>query len=192
MPMLKEEMDSPYKFEVLSGVLTEAQVGTLREFCESKLASGKSVVELYNRPDAWDPNGVINELQAAMRSYIKDTFYLTGVLEPRLFIIRMYDTNIKYEEKYLDFDRNNEILYTGVVTLTSEYEHGYTIYEDVAFKPELTTMTVHRQEPLNSWAVAGVSSGRRIDMILVQTELQKRADYNEFPIEPLEDDGIDY
>ena len=191
--MLKEERDLPYKYQELGRVLSDEDREALKSFALGVLGSS-DFVELYNRPDAWDPSGVIAKIQDDFRSYIKQHFYLTGVLEPRLFQIRRVRPGEVYSETYADLDPSEEILYSAIIPLETTSKNlwlGYEGFDVVSFAPQTGSIVVHRHESHNSWSTKEVPV-EQIFVVLVQTELQKRADYNEFKIDPLEDDGVDY
>jgi hypothetical protein len=179
---------------IISDVITRSEAEELKAFMLTKATDPKNYrYEIYNRPDAWDPNNIIGRLQDKFRDFIKANFFLVGMLEPRLFVALRTDTDATYAELYGNFEGNGETLYSAVLTLNDDYEGGDTVYVNgLDFSPKVGDMVVHRQEFFNCWEVLKVTSGIRVDLMLVQTELQKRADYNEFPIEQSVDDGIEY
>jgi hypothetical protein len=188
-------------YEELKNALTPTEVRALKRFVLS-VAPNKvdgptsNKIEIYNRPDAWDPEGSINKLQNIFRDYIKETFFLTGILEPRQFIVLRTDAGQSYSEEYGLYKNNGEVLYTGYMSLTSDVDAPgvETIYtkNGFGFEQRPGSLVVHRNEAFNNWSISEVTSGTRLDIVLVQTELDKHADYNEFVIDQSVDDGVEY
>jgi hypothetical protein len=193
--MPRDERDAPFKYELLEDQLYPNEIASLRVFAETQTATD-NYIELYNRPDSWDTEGVIAKVNELFRAYIKDTFYLTGVLEPRLFKILKTDKAAGHTENYNTLDTRNEILYTATLSLNGaeDYNGGVTVFRKAgdSVSPAAGDIIICRQEELNSWEIVPTSSGSRLDVVLVLTELQKVADYKEFKMEQSIDDGVEY
>lgn len=193
--MPRDERDAPFKYELLEDQLYPNEIASLRVFAETQTATD-NYIELYNRPDSWDTEGVIAKVNELFRAYIKDTFYLTGVLEPRLFKILKTDEAAGHTENYNTLDTRNEILYTATLSLNGaeDYSGGVTVFRKAgdSVSPAAGDIIICRQEELNSWEIVPTSSGFRLDVVLVLTELQKVADYKEFKMEQSIDDGVEY
>lgn len=189
------------KYSVAEDVITQGEVDSLLDFAKSKLPVATNeefevsqICELYNRPDAWDNEGVISKLQQAFRDQIKKTNFLIGVLEPKKFILVRTDELQSYREEYLEFVDGPEVEYTAVATLNSNYRGGDTDYfiGGEGFQPTPGSLHVHRNERGNSWTIKDVNVGTRYDFMMVMIERPVSARYDEFEIEQSVDDGIDY
>jgi hypothetical protein len=187
-------------FSVVKDCVSREEVDALRRFVEAKIPASTNdssevsqVVELYNRPDAWDDSGVIDKFQVFFRQYIKENFFLTGILEPRKFILLRTDELQSYEENYEDFVDNGEAAYIAIATLNDDYKGGDTIYRTgEGITSPVGGLSIHRAETLNSWKISDVVVGTRFDLVLVVIERPVEARYDEFAIEQSVDDGIDY
>jgi hypothetical protein len=191
----------PFKFEPLGLTLSEEEVGNLKAFMLKMLPKADGTkparLELYNRPDSWDEAGVINKIQNSFRDYIKETFFLRGLLEPRMFILLRTEKRQGYSELYENFDQNNEVLYTARVLLSyknADFTGGSSSY--LNYKSESVDATgkvlCHRNETVNRWVVESVTSGTRLDLIIVFAEPLNFVRYDEFEIDQTADDGPDY
>lgn len=198
---LSPESRSEYiPFAVVKDCITSNEVDALKSFIESKIplstnesSSASQLVELYNRPDAWDSSGVIDKIQTFFRQYIKENFFLTGILEPRKFIVLRTDELQSYEEIYEDFVNDGNAAYVAVATANDNYKGGDTVYRTgEGITSPVGGLVVHRAETLNSWKINDVVVGTRFDLILVIIERPVEARYDEFEIEQTIDDGVDY
>lgn len=189
------------KYSVAEDAITQEEVDSLLNFAKSKLPVANNeesevsqICELYNRPDAWDNEGVISKLQQVFRDQIKKTNFLVGVLEPKKFILMRTDELQSYSEKYEEFVDGPEVEYTAVATLNSDFRGGDTDYfkGGEGFMPKPGNLHVHRNEEFNSWNIKEVNVGTRYDFMMVLIERPVSARYDEFEIEQSVDDGIPY
>lgn len=189
----------------IEGCITLEEASKLLSFAQSVIPTANNeeseesqVHYLYNRPDAWDPYGVLNKIQTAFREHIKETYHLTGILEPKSFAIIRSDELQSRREDYGHYESNEgEIFYTGYMTLNTQredYVGGDNIYvnDGRGFTSLPGTLHVHRNEDGNSWMISDVHVGTRFDVVIVVTERQVRARYDEFEIDQTVDDGVDY
>lgn len=196
-----EDRANPNEPSVVEKAISEEESASLLEFAKQKLPYANNedsevsqLLELYNRPDAWDDKGVVNKIQQAFREQIKETNFLVGVLEPKKFILLRTDELQSYSNLYEPFVDGPEVEYTAVVTLNSEFRGGDTLYthSGVGFRPSVGDLHVHRNEESNSWKIVDVNVGTRYDFMLVFIERPVPTNYDEFEIEQSVDDGIPY
>ena len=198
----RETRHLPIPFATLNDVLTLVEVDLLRDFAlnfSSDATEDDFSVkhELPNRPTEWDPHGLVMKLQDQFRDYIQRNFFILGSVEPRYFTILRTDELQSYVDKYSYFENGGYVLYTAIIPLShqgTDYTGGDLTYmqtgEGGSGKPG--QMLVHRNETLNSWALNKVESGIRIDLVLVQHEIENRTSYTEFEMEQTIDDGMSY
>lgn len=190
---------------VIEQCVTPEEAGLLLEFAKSVLPNATNeeteetqVHYLYNRPDAWDPDGVLNKIHDSLREYIKETYHLTGILEPKSFAIMRSDELQGRSEIYGNFESNEgETFYTGFMSLNTQredYVGGDNLYvnDGTGFTSLPGDLHVHRNEDGNSWEISHVHVGTRFDVVVIVTERQVRARYDEFEIEQTVDDGVEY
>lgn len=196
-----EDRKNYNKYSFVEGAIADSEVESLLAFAKSKLPTANNetsetsqICELYNRPDAWDNEGVISKLQQAFRDQIKKTNFLVGVLEPKRFTLLRTDELQSYSEEYPDFVDGPEVEYTAVVTLNNDYRGGDTDYvvDGEGFMPVPGNLHVHRNERGNNWMIKDVNVKTRYDFMMVMIERPVSARYDEFEIEQTVDDGVDY
>jgi hypothetical protein len=196
-----EDRKNYAKYFSIDSCITEEEAASLAVFAKTKMPSATSEeseisqsVELYNRPDAWDDSGVINKLQNIFREAIKEKFFLTGILEPRKFLLLRSDEIQSYTEEYEEFKDMGEVAYTAFMTLNTDFRGGENVYyvEGNGFRAIPGNLNVHRNEYRNSWAIKDVQVGTRFDLVLVVIERPVAARYDEFEIELSVDDGRPY
>jgi len=189
----------------LENCVTAEEAAKLLSFAKTVIPSATNedseetqVHYLYNRPDVWDSDGVIDKIQIAFREFIRETYYLNGILEPKFFAIMRSDELQGRTEMYENFESpEGETFYTGYMTLNTQredYVGGDNVYvnDGRGFTSLPGTLHVHRNEDGNSWEITPVHVGTRYDVLIVVTERQVRARYDEFEIEQTVDDGVEY
>tara|TARA_B110000503_G_C7056167_1_gene374545 strand:+ start:437 stop:1057 length:621 start_codon:yes stop_codon:yes gene_type:complete len=196
-----EDRKNYAKYFSIDSCITEEEAASLAGFAKTKVPSATNEeseisqgVELYNRPDSWDDSGVINKLQNIFRDSLKEHFFLTGILEPRKFILLRSDELQSYKEEYEEFTDNGEVSYTAFMTLNTEFRGGHNDYYvgGEGFISTPGNLHIHRNERGNSWLIKDVNVGTRFDVILVVIERPVTARYDEFEIEMSVDDGRPY
>lgn len=205
VPVLTYTADNRHEtkiFELIENAITEEEVAALKEFAESQIPEASEdetsqKVEMANRPDKWDSAGVIAKIQDIFRDYVRNTYFLVGSLEPRKFVILRTDDVQEYSETYGRFQIDGVLTYTAIMPLSKPDvdcrpgEILFTVHGE-GFKSEPGNLIVFRNEEFNSWKIPDMFSGTRFDLILVLQEINKSMTYDEFEIEPLEDNGVPY
>ncbi len=188
----------PKRFDLLTSALSKQEASDLNAFLVEKFSDidvTTRSIDLSYRPEDWDDSGVIEKLHNIVREHIKQTYKITGSLNPRRFtLLRTTDVQT-YSETYGDYNANNEILYTAIYTApnVTDYYSGETLYNKngEGFFPSGYDVVIHRNEELNNWEILDVVKGQRLDLLMVFEEIDRGVSYD-YPIDQLEDDGVGY
>lgn len=195
-----ERDPSQREHEILQDELTVEEAEGLKRFIESKLPANSdksddsSTVDLAYRPDAWDPEGVIEKLYLRAKEYIKESFQIDGYVEPKKFKLIRTENAQTYKEQYLELEEQAETSYTATVSLLDlDIIGGTTLYtiNGEGFVPRNTDLVIHRNEKLNNWEIVEVLSGTRFDLVMVFRDTHRRISYGYY-IDQIEDEGEDY
>lgn len=204
--MVEGEINTPFPGIVLENILTLAEVSSLKNYVAGVTVGILDMpfqpyghrVELKNRLDNWDPDGVVNKIQGVVRDYVVNTFYLLGTLEPRKFVGLRTRARQENSETYsTPIDTASEVLYTCMVRLNDspEVNGGEIVYslKGEAEAAPLGSISIHRNESINSWKTLPISDGTRYDFMFVLAEARRiELTYDDFTMEQSIDNDLSY
>jgi hypothetical protein len=202
MNISRETRLDPVQHEIVELKLGKDDLEALKEFIDGKnlipnLTNETSKEVLLNRLDAIDSAGIISKLTDMFREHILGKYFVNGHLEVRAYIALRSEGSQGYSEKYEQLEETTEVTYTAIVPLSrqgEDYVGGLLYYLDgeneLFIDPGYAS--IHRNEPQNSWKIANVISGTRLDLLLVQMERRTGVTYEGFSIDPYIDDGSEF
>lgn len=202
MQISKENRLDPLAFELVKVDLSEEELEVLRDFADNKnttanLTNKSSKEVIMNRLDELDSDGIIARLTNLFREHVVGKYYINGHVEVRSYVALRTEQSQGYGEDYSPLDEGDEVSYTAVIPLSrlgEDYVGGALSYKSGGDGFSITpgTISVHRNEPGNSWRIANVLGGTRLDLLLVQAERRISVTYEGFSIDPYVDDGSEF